>query len=260
MSFSKHTTTYGRPKANDMPASPYDRAKREWDNRIGTARAQAFHWRLIALTSVVGMIGLGAALVFVSSRKDVRTYVVEVDQLGRPSRVTLAQAQYRPEPAQVGYFIGQLVRLVRSRPLDPVVIRDNWKKAYGFLASDAVHTMNAYAVSDPPLRTIDGRRLTRVVEITNVLQKSRDTYQVRWVETDYLGGLPQPPEQRTGLFQVESKPPRDEADVFRNPLGIYVVNFSWSKEFTGPVASDIEPAAESSSAPDQESNHEPNED
>ena len=53
---------------------------------------------------------------------------------------------------------------------------------------------------------------------------------------------------------------RDEADVFRNPLGIYVVNFSWSKEFTGAVASDIEPAADSSSALDQESNHVPNAD
>jgi type IV secretion system protein TrbF len=239
MIFNKPTTSYGRKPDKDGNASPYDRAKREWDSRLGMARVQAFHWRVIALLSVVGMIALGAALAHVSARKDVRTYVVEVDQLGQPARVTLIGDRYEPDSAQIGYFVGRLVRLVRGRPLDPVVVRENRKQAYAFLAGDAIQTMNAYATSDPPLKSVDGRPLTRVVEITNVLQKTKKAFQVRWLETDYAGGVPQQPEHRTGLFHIETQPPRDETDVFRNPLGIYVVNFSWSKEFTGPVASDV---------------------
>lgn len=239
MIFGKQSTSYGRKPDKDGDMTPYNRAKREWDNRLGTARVQAFHWRVIALMSVVGMIALGAALAFVSSRKDVRTYVVEVDQPGRPSRVTLTADRYEPTSAQIGYFVGHLVQLVRGRPLDPVVVRENWKQAYAFLAGDAIQTMNAYAASDPPLRNVDGRPMTRVIEITNVLQKTNDAFQVRWMETNYAGGVPQQPEHRTGLFHIETQPPRDETDVFRNPLGIYVARFSWSREFSGPVASDI---------------------
>lgn len=253
MSFPKTTTSFGKKPAVET-VSPYDRAKSEWDRRIGTARAQAFHWRLIALLSVSGMIALGLALGAVSAHKEVRAYIVEVDRFGTPARTSLLGPEYDPKPAQVGYFLARLVRLVRARPLDPVVIRDHWKTAYAFLAGDAVHTMNAYAKSDPPLRTVEGQRLTRVVEISNVLQKSPRTYQVRWREIDYIGGVPQTPEHRTALFQIDFRPPRDEADVFNNPLGIYVVSFSWSREFTGPVASDaLDPS--SKPAPPQETTH-----
>lgn len=251
MSFSTHTDTYGGSPVKNSQDRRYDRAKRAWDERIGSARAQAFHWRLTALLSLAGMLGLGAALAHVSARHDVKTYVVEIDQLGQPGRITLANDGFEPDASQTGYFVGQVIRLVRARPLDPVVIRDNWKMAYGFLAGDAVHMMNAYAVSDPPLRTIDGRRLTRTVAITNILQKSPDTFQVRWVETDYIGGTPQSPRQHTGLFQFEFKPPRTEADVFKNPLGIYVISFSWSQEFTDAVATESVPDAQETIAESQ---------
>ncbi len=256
MVFSKQTTCYGRRPDAEGSTSPYDRAKREWDQRLGTARVQALHWRILALLSVVGMIALGVALSVVSARKDVRTYVVETDQLGRPARVTLIGDRYEPTSAQIGYFVGHLVRLVRGRPLDPVIVRENWKHAYAFLAGDAVHTMNAYAAVDPPLNSVDGRPLTRVVEITNVLQKAADAFQVRWRETDYVGGVPRQPEQRTGLFHVDTKPPRDETDLFRNPLGIYVVNFSWSKEFSGPIDSDLVPPVETTNETQKEPDHE----
>jgi hypothetical protein len=45
-------------------------------------------------------------------------------------------------------------------------------------------------------------------------------------------------EQYTGLFQVKVMPPRDEADSFKNPIGVYITNFTWSREFSGPVLRD----------------------
>ncbi len=254
--FPTKTTTYGRKTDADAGLSRYERARREWDDRIGTARVQAFHWRVIALLSVVGMIALGLALAMVSARKDIRTYVIEIDRLGQPARISLVNNDYEPQRAQIGYFVGQLVQLVRSRPLDPVVVRDNWKKAYAYLAGDAVQAMNAYAAADPHIRTVHGRQATRVVEITNVLPKSDESYQVRWRETDYVGGEQQAPEYRTGLFHVTTHPPRDESEVFRNPLGIYVVNFSWSKEFTDPVPP-RDTSIEQPLEPTKEQTHEP---
>lgn len=253
MSVFKRDTSYAPNPDPAATLSPYDRARREWDNRIGSARVQAFHWRLVAVLSLITTIALSAGLVHLSSQKDVKAFIVEVDRLGQPGRVTLAEDDNKPSERAAGYFIGELVALVRARPLDPVVVRENWKKAYAYLAGDAVQTMNAYAVVDPPLHVIEGRPLARTVQISNVLQKSRRTYQVRWVETDFVGGVPQPPTQYTGLFQIDISAPLDEAEVFRNPLGIYVVSFNWSKEFTQPILNQTQTADED---PNQEGNDE----
>jgi type IV secretory pathway TrbF-like protein len=66
---------------------------------------------------------------------------------------------------------------------------------------------------------------------------------VRWLETSYANGLKKSQEEWTGLFQVKLIPPRDEADAFKNPIGVYVSHFTWSREFSGPVTSDTKPSA-----------------
>jgi len=43
MSLFKRLTSYGVRRDEPETPSPYDRAKREWDNRIGSARVQALH-------------------------------------------------------------------------------------------------------------------------------------------------------------------------------------------------------------------------
>ena len=256
--FSKTTTTFGNAHNDVPPETGYERAKREWDSRIGTARVQAFHWRVVALTSLLGMLGLGAGLIYVSARKDVKTFVVELDHLARPGRITPLNDRYQPTPVLIGHFVGQTVRLVRERPLDPVVIRNNWLTAYAFLADAAVNTMNAYASSDETILGAPTSRLTRTVAISNVLQKSADSFQVRWVETDYVGGFPQPRVQYAGLFHVRIRPPTNEEDVFRNPLGVYIVDFSWSKEFTGSLTAEPKPESEPIPSQTEEPVHEPN--
>lgn len=238
MSIFKRSTAYGTAQGETVSLSPYDRARREWDNRIGTARVQSFHWRVVALASLCTTLGLAVGLVHVSAHREVKTFIVELDKAGQPPRVTLADGLYTPTSAQMSYGVRHVVRLVRERSLDPVVVRNNWQEAYGFLAGEAILTMNAYAAADPPFRAIDGQLLTRTVAISNVLQKSKRTFQVRWVETDYIGGVNQQPQTFSGLFETDVIPPRDEAQVFRNPLGIYVVSFSWSREFTEPVSTD----------------------
>lgn len=149
-------------------------------------------------------------------------------------------------------------RLVRERPLDPVVIRNNWLTAYAFLADAAINTMNDYASGDESILNAPTSHLTRTVAISNILQKSADSFQVRWVETDYVGGFPQPPTQFSGLFHVQIRPPTSEDDVFRNPLGVYIDAFSWSKEFTGPVATAPTSISEPSPPQDEVHDHESN--
>lgn len=222
--------------------SPYARAGQAWDDRMGSARIQARNWRYMAFATAAMAVVATAALAHVAGRKQVATYVVEVDRLGMPGRVTLASEAYRPGDAQAGYFVAEVVRLARERPLDPVVMRKQWTKVYAFLAGDAVASMNQYAAADPGLDAL-GNRVARTVEVGSVLQRSKDAYQVRWVETTYANGVRRTQEQYTGLFSVTVRVPKNEEDVYRNPLGIYVSSFTWGREFVAPVQTSPQPTS-----------------
>jgi len=239
MSYPTINTSYGKNAAKADEYNPYARAAAAWDERIGSARVQARNWRYIAFAAMaLALISTTGAMIL-GVKKQVATYVVEVDKAGMPGRITLASEPYQPSAAQVGYFVGEVVRLVRERPLDPVVMRQQWTKAYEFLAGQAVNAMNEYAASDSGLKNLPGEgAAARTVEISSILQKSNDTYQVQWVETTYSDGLRRSREEYTGLFQVKLMPPRDESDAFKNPIGVYIINFTWSREFAGAVMRD----------------------
>lgn len=221
----------GAPAAE---ASPYARAARAWDERVGSARAQARNWRYAAFACAAAAVVASAGLAHVAARKQVAAYVVEVDRLGRPGRVELLGDAYRPGDARAGYFVAEVVRLARERPLDPVVMRKQWTRVYALLAGDAVAAMNQYAASDPGLDAL-GNRVARTVEVGSVLQRSKDTFQVRWVETTFANGVRRSQEQYAGLFTVTFRAPKTDEEVFRNPLGVYVASFNWGREFTGAV-------------------------
>src|SRR3546814_17595405 len=81
--FRRPSARFGRePK----PETPYQRARQEWDDRVGSARVQAHSWRLMAFGAV--------ALLALSVTDNLRLrfgakivpYVVEVDRLRSEER------------------------------------------------------------------------------------------------------------------------------------------------------------------------------
>jgi type IV secretion system protein VirB5 len=53
---------------------------------------------------------------------------------------------------------------------------------------------------------------------------------VRWIERNYTNGAASGLERWTAVLSVVLQPPRTEARLRRNPLGIYVNGLSWSRE------------------------------
>ncbi|RYE64630.1 MAG: conjugal transfer protein TrbF, partial [Oxalobacteraceae bacterium] len=123
MPFKRAVQRYGR---TPEPETPYQRAGQVWDERIGSARAQASNWRLMALGGLAVSAGLSAALVWQSLQSRVTPYVVEVDKLGEARAVAPATAVYEPSDAQIAWFLSRFVANIRSRSLDPVLMRANW--------------------------------------------------------------------------------------------------------------------------------------
>ena len=115
MSFPKTNTSYGQSAATADGRNPYARAAVAWDERVGSARVQARNWRYVAFGAMLLALISTSGAVLLGVKKQVATYVVEIDKVGMPGRITLASEPYRPSAAQAGYFVGEVVRLVRER-------------------------------------------------------------------------------------------------------------------------------------------------
>lgn len=217
-------------KAESFPLTPYQRAMEEWDNRIGNARVQAKNWRIMALSLAGICLILAGGLVHQSAKSTVVPYVVEVNREGLVQAVGPApQTMYVPSKAVLQYFLSQFVTYVRSIPLDPVVAKNQWLAAYGYLRQSAANSLNEIARREQPLAKVGQE--TVAVQIKSVVPLSAETFQVRWEEsTCNQEGSPAGVKNMTGLFTVEIAPPSDEKTLKVNPLGLYIKHFSWSQE------------------------------
>ena len=230
MRFKRSVQRYGQ---TPEPETPYQRAGQLWDERIGAARVQAKNWRLMAFGGLFLTIGLSSALVWQSMQSRVVPYVVEVDNLGEAQAVAPADAEYQATDPQIAWHLGRFIASVRSRSLDPVLMRENWLSAYDFATERASLFLGEYARSDNPFADV-GRR-TVSVQVTSVVRASDSSFQVKWTEQLYERGSLSGTSRWTAILTVKMQPPRS-ADVLRkNPLGLYIDAIDWSRELDTDV-------------------------
>jgi len=146
----------------------------------------------------------------------------------RARAVGPAAEAYKPSDAQIAFHLARFVDNVRSLSIDPVVVRQNWLKAYDFITDRAAVTLNEYARDNDPFAKVG--RETIAVEITSVVRASDTSFQVRWLERVFEGGAVKDTKWLTGLFSIVITPPRTVELVRKNPLGIYVHAFNWSQD------------------------------
>jgi type IV secretory pathway TrbF-like protein len=225
MRFKRATPRYS---TTPVPETPYQAAQQLWDERIGSARVQAKNWRLMAFGCLTLSFGVGGGLIWQIGRSTVTPYVVEVDSQGDVRAVGAADENYRPTDAQVAHHLERFIRDIRSIPLDPIVLRQDWLEAYDSVTPRAAAMLNDYARAAQPFSHV-GHSST-AVDITSVVRASDHAFQVRWVERSYIEGTPQATEHWTAIISIVLQPPRDVARLRKNPLGVYVSGLDWSRE------------------------------
>jgi len=180
MAFKRSTLRYG---ASIQPITPYQKAAQNWDERIGSARVQAHNWRLMALGSVLLSVILAAVLLWIGRAGGAVPYIVEIDTQGAARVVGPATEAYRPTDAQIAYHLARFIETIRSLSIDPVVVRNNWLKAYDFVTDRAAATLNDDARSNDPFAELG--RETVAVEVTSVVRASDTSFQIRWLEKSF---------------------------------------------------------------------------
>jgi len=210
------------------PVTPYQKAAQVWDERMGSARVQARSWRLMAFACLGLAGGFAGALVWQSVQSRITPYVVEVDQAGAVRAVAPASETYEPSDAQIAHALARFIENVREIPIDPVILRRNWMRAYAVATERAAATLNAYARESDPFAEIGRRNVT--VEVTSVLRSSQTSFDLRWRERSYENGVPVSTTRHSAVISVRLEPPRNEASLRANPLGLYVHGLHWSRD------------------------------
>jgi type IV secretion system protein VirB5 len=217
-------------KPQSYPDTPYNRARAEWNDRMGSSVRAARNWRLASF----GLMGLTltaiSGLIYQSSRSFVQPYYVRVAENGEPFVVGRVPELFSPTGNEIRWHLVQWLEWTRAIPLDPVLVKQRYLNAMYFMRQAAANKLNAWAQADPRLQAI-GRETVEfsLVGIGPIAGSS--SYQARWRETarDAQGGLKE--ESRwSATFTIEIETPKTESEVQRNPIGLYIKDFQWTRE------------------------------
>ena len=223
--FKRPTTHYGKMPE---PVTPYQKAAQVWDERIGSARVQARSWRYMAFGCLILSAGFASALVWQSARGTVVPWVVQVDKFGQAQAVAPATADYRPTDPQVAWHLARFIEQVRSIPADPVVVRQNWLRAYDYTTDRGAIALNDYARGNDPFAKVGKQQVA--VEISSVIRASPESFRIAWLERRYENGQLSGTERWTAILTIVIQQPRSADKLRANPLGVFVNAINWSKE------------------------------
>ncbi|MER9136089.1 conjugal transfer protein TrbF [Mesorhizobium sp. M0830] len=225
--FKRPSVRYGK---THQPQTPYQRAAQAWDDRIGAARVQAKNWRLMAFGSLILASGFASALVWQSTRGTIVPWIVQVDKLGEAQVVASAVADYRPTDPQIAWHLARFIEQVRSIPDDPVIVRQNWLRAYDYTTDRGAISLNDYARLNDPFAKVG--KIQMAIEVSSVIRASPDSFRVAWIERRYENGSLGSTERWTAILTIVIEQPRDADRLKANPLGVYVNAINWSKELS----------------------------
>jgi type IV secretion system protein VirB5 len=224
----------GRPQkytVEEPVVSSFTMAKKEWDDRIGNARVQAYNWRMIAF--MMGVITLLAisGLIIQSTKATVAPYIVEIGEEGRVAGVgKVNDVKYTPKQEQIKHFLNELIMKTRSVSADSVVYKQNWLSAYTFLTPKAAAKMGDIMQKENQVARLEKKQTVQVqVKVINPI--ADNTYEIRWSEEVFdMDGHRTELYNMTGVFSIELATPKNEKEIMNNPLGIYIKDLAWSKE------------------------------
>ena len=223
--FKRPTQHYGK---SPHPETPYQRAAQAWDDRIGSARVQAKNWRLAFFGTLMLAGGLGGGLIWQDARGTITPWVVEVDKLGDATSVAPANADYAPTDPQIAFHLARFIEEVRNVPSDPIILRQNWLRAYDFTTDKGAMALNDYARTNDPFAQMG--KVQVAVDIASVIRASADSFRIEWVERHYTDGNMTETSHWSAIVSVIVQTPHDADALKKNPLGLFVTAINWSKE------------------------------
>ena len=172
-------------------------------------------------------------LVYKSLSANVMPYVVEVDTMTGAIRnvgTVEASANYQVGEAVYKYFLSKFLKNTREIPLDPVVYKENLTTSYGFLTKDAALKLQTMLKTEKTTEKF-GHQTVQINISTILPMEGGHSYQIRWTEETFtIGNGEKKVTPYSGIFTVQTIRSDDDEQLAINPIGLYISDFSWSKD------------------------------
>jgi len=217
--------------------NPYLNYRRRWNDHTGSILSQRNMWMLFCMGSLMIALAAVGGLISVAQKSKFVPYVIEVDKLGQAAAQRPIQQTETVDPRVIKSSLAEFISQSRLVTFDVQLQRDAIYKVYARLANGdpALTKMNEYLNGKPentPFKRAEKETVS--VEISSILQQTAQTWQVDWVETirDRKGTLTTKPIKMRALINVGIIEPTEEtseAQLRNNPLGVFVVDFNWSR-------------------------------
>ena len=195
-------------------------------------------WKLFGLLGLLTGLAGGGGMIHIGSQSKFVPYVIEVDKLGQTLPVSVADKAAPADPRIVSSLLARAITLARMVTPDVVVQRNAIFELYASLDSSdpAALKMQEYLGSDSDTSPFKrAAKETVDVQITSVIPQSDETWQVDWMETVRArgdGSIISRFRMRA-LVRIYVVPPTNrtsEEQIRKNPLGIFIRDFNWSKQ------------------------------
>lgn len=225
----------GKETNNEVPENPYLNARKQWNFIMGDMVSSRQLWQFVGITGLlIGLGGVGGAI-YIGSQSKFIPYRVDVDKLGDAVAVTRADRVQPADTKVTKAMLGRFITSARTVTTDISLQRQFILEVYNMLNSNdsATSKMNEWlngTPESPPFKRAEKELVT--VEIKSVLQQSENSWQVDWVETSraHDGKILTAPKTMRSLLTIYYVPPTTEEQIQRNPIGLFIKDFSWSNE------------------------------
>ena len=192
-------------------------------------------WQIAGLLGmIIGLAGVGGAI-YIGSQSKFVPYMVEVNKLGETVAVARADQPQKNDERITRAMLGSFVTNARTVTTDIALQRKYIFDTYAMLNPRDAGTakMNEWlngSSESSPFKRAEKELVS--IEIKSVLKQTDNSWQVDWVEVSrsHSGELIKPAQNMRGLFNIYYVPPTTEEQILRNPIGLFVKDYSWSNE------------------------------
>jgi type IV secretory pathway TrbF-like protein len=217
-------------KPGKYPETPYNRAKQEWNDRMGNVVRSAFSWRVQAVLGYVLIAGLSGGLIYKSLQSSIQPIHIRIAENGQPTVIGAVPENYTAQLAEVRYSLTEWITWVRGVSLDPVLVKQNYGKALCRMKQAPANKLNEWAQKEPRLLAV-GRETVSIQVLGVVPVAGTLSYQARWAEVfrNAEGGI-KDQQTWTATFPIEFDMPKTVKQLDCNPIGLYMKDFQWARE------------------------------
>lgn len=211
----------------DEQSLMYQRARHEWDERIGSAVASARSWKRATFLSLAiagcAVPGIG----YIGAQSKIQPYgiVLQGDNVipAGPMNALSGSQLSNMKVSQIRHFVEN----IRSVFIDVNAQKKSITQGYAFLrqGDPAYQLITTSFKALPPFKRAE-TELVKVSWVT-VLPLSEDTYQAEWTETITTPtGQPLGSRHYKATLNTYQVPPSTRQQIEMNPLGFFIKTFN----------------------------------